>query len=322
MTLLLQRVALQNSNNGRLMKIAASSALITLALYTASCSTVSKNMGEYADKAVEKMNAYTKSSKAMSLGSSNLSDEQEYYIGRSVAARIASGYKIYTNKSRTRYINRLGVALSRYSSRPEIYAGYHFMLLESKELNAFGAPGGFIFITTGLYKSAKNEEQLAAILAHEISHVTLKHGISSIEADRINKGIKKFNKKVAKGVSTVAQKLSSADIDKMTAAFEGSVDDIVSTISSGYSHKFEFEADAEAFSILRRAGYAPKGLVSCLKTLQARARGGDKAGFNKTHPPAEERIKRIGWLVKRLKTDLGKPAPIRTKRYKRYAFKK
>lgn len=82
----------------------------------------------------------------------DINDQEEYYIGRSVAALVLSKYSVYRNDPLTRYVNLIGNAVAGFSSRPEIYAGYHFLILDSPEINALSAPGGFIFITKGLLR--------------------------------------------------------------------------------------------------------------------------------------------------------------------------
>ena len=78
-----------------------------------------------------------------------ISEEEEYYIGRAVAANILSRYPLWKNSEVTRYLNLVGKTLVLKSERPEIFGGYHFGLLDSQEANAFSAPGGIIFLTRG-----------------------------------------------------------------------------------------------------------------------------------------------------------------------------
>lgn len=82
--------------------------------------------------------------------SEEITPEQEYYIGRSVAASILNKYKIYNNTKLNSYVTSIGTLLAMHSPRPEIFGGYHFTVLDSDEINAFATPGGFIFITRGM----------------------------------------------------------------------------------------------------------------------------------------------------------------------------
>lgn len=270
-------------------------------------------IGQGAMKLWEKKDAIVKTTKALRKGFAELTMEEEYYIGRSVAARILSQYKPVADKKRTEYINTLGNVLARYSSRPETFSGYHFMLVESDEVNAFAAPSGFIFITTGLYSKVASEEQLAAVLAHEISHVTLKHGLSAIKSSRLTEAFTIIGTEAVK-------EYSSAEVAQLTAAFEGTIDDVVNKmVVSGYSRSQEYDADAEALRIVYKAGYDPSGLMKFLKNLSEQKSKSKGLGFYKTHPPADERLKKAESVAKKEKLE-GESAPTRAERFRKYAM--
>ena len=113
-----------------------------------------------------------------------ITDSEEYYVGRAVAAQILSRYKLDQNPNLTQYVNEVGQTVARKSSRPNPFKGYHFAVLDTTEINAFACPGGIIFVTRGLIQTCKNEDQLAAVLAHEVGHVANKDGINSITQAR------------------------------------------------------------------------------------------------------------------------------------------
>jgi len=115
-----------------------------------------------------------------------LTPEDEYYLGRAVAANILAVYKPYTvNTELTNYLNLICQALVINSSEPAVYNGYHVMVLDSRELNSFSTPGGHIFITKGLIDIVPSEDALAGIIAHEMAHIMLKHGIKMINDMKI-----------------------------------------------------------------------------------------------------------------------------------------
>ena len=89
--------------------------------------------------------------------------EQEYYIGRAVAANLLSTRKVWDNKAATDYLNVLERGLVIYSDRPETFGGYHVLIMDSDEINAFAAPGGLILVTRGLLRCATTEDGVAAI---------------------------------------------------------------------------------------------------------------------------------------------------------------
>jgi len=96
-----------------------------------------------------------------------ITEMEEYYIGRGVAARILSRDELYNHPETIGYVNHIGNTLAINSSRPCTYNGYHFAVLDTDEINAFACPGGIIFITRGMLKFVHNEDELAGVLAHE-----------------------------------------------------------------------------------------------------------------------------------------------------------
>ncbi|MCX5838005.1 MAG: M48 family metalloprotease, partial [Deltaproteobacteria bacterium] len=223
---------------------------------------------------------------AVSKSIEEFTPEQEYYIGRSVAAVILSKYPPHTNQFANEYLNLLGQTLAQVSDMPEIFRGYRFLVLSSDEINAFATPGGHIFVTRGLLRCCRNEDAVAAVLAHEIGHIQLKHGIQSIKKARITDALTTI---AAESARTLAPK----EVAMLTKTFGGAIMDITSTlINNGYSRAFEYEADNAAQTILKRLGYDPNGLVEMLMLMGKNLKPG-AAGFAKTHPAPQDRIDEI-----------------------------
>ena len=214
-----------------------------------------------------------------------ISEEEEYYVGRAVAARILSTYPLVENKKLTEYVNTIGILLSLQSEKPYTHGGYHFAILNTDEMNAFACPGGIIFITKGMLKAARNEEELAAVLAHEIAHVNHRDGISSIKKSRWTEAVTIIGSKAA-------ENYGPKELSKLTSIFEGSIDDIVKTlVVNGYGKSQEFSADKTALSFLTKAGYNAAALKDFLEK-----QGSSKAsegGILKTHPGTSDRIDNI-----------------------------
>ena len=262
---------------------------------------------------VEHQDAIIKSGEALRKGLADLTPQEEYYLGRAVAARILSQFKPLDDDARTRYLNTLGQVLARASSRPETFGGWHFLLLDTEEVNAFAAPGGFVFVTRGLYTTCATEEQLAAVLAHEVGHVTLRHGLGAIKNERLTEAFTTLGTEAVK-------EYSSAQLSRLAAAFEGSINDIANKmIVSGYSQGQEFEADAEAAHVAWRAGYNPAGLTEFLAALSAKGKKGDK-GFFSTHPLPKERLAQAASAIKSDKL-AGETDAARTQRFATYALR-
>jgi predicted Zn-dependent protease len=216
----------------------------------------------------------------------DITPEQEYYVGRAVGANILAQYAPYNVAPANSYLNLLGQSLALVSDRPETFGGYHFLILDSAEINAFAAPGGLIFISRGLLRCADSEDAVAAILAHEIGHVAKQHGLKAIKTARFK------DAGLAIGMAAV-EELGPSELAQVTAAFSGTIDDITSTlVNSGYSRSAEKEADLAAVDILKRAGYDPNALARMLKVMDSRLKPG-APGFAKTHPDPEDRIASI-----------------------------
>ena len=250
-----------------------------------------------------------KSAKAVARSFQDFTPEQEYYIGRTVGAVIVNKYKPYDNPAATRYINLLGQTLARASDLPETFNGYHFLILDSDEINAFAAAGGFIFITRGLLRCCRDEDAAAAVLAHEIGHVQSRHGLQAIKKSRVTAALTTL---AVEGTKT----FSGQELAELVTTFEGSITDITTTlINNGYSREFEQQADRAAVAILQRVGYDPNGLMEMLKTMQSRLRPGGP-DFAKTHPSPLSRMADIQKITGPLGA-VATPAP-RQRRFSEY----
>ncbi|HIJ59626.1 MAG TPA: M48 family metalloprotease [Nitrospirae bacterium] len=221
----------------------------------------------------------------LSKASRPISDVEEYYVGRALAARILTNYKVLNNALLIDYINLVGLSIAMHSERPNTYGGYHFTLLDTMEKNAFACPGGIIFITKGMLLSAKSEDELAAILAHEIAHINNKDGISSIKSARWTEALTIIG-------TQVARTYTSAEISKLVSLFEGAIDDVFKTIVvNGYSQQQEFSADEKAVNYLKKAGYNPKALVDFITNLNVQGSSG--GGIMNTHPSSSARLEKL-----------------------------
>ena len=227
-----------------------------------------------------------KSAAAVEKTFQDITPEQEYYIGRSVAATVLVTYKPYDNQKANEYLNVLGQTLSQFGTKPETFGGYHFVLLDTEEINAFSAPGGLIMISRGMVRLCKNEDELAAVLAHEIGHVENQHGLRAIKKGRLTSALTTLALEAGKS-------LGGSDLASVTEAFEGSITDITGTMmNSGYARTTEFQADKSAVDILKGSGYNPAALVGMLQEMQKRWVP-NGPGFGHTHPEPSVRIAEI-----------------------------
>jgi len=212
--------------------------------------------------------------------------EDQYFLGRAVAATILNMYKPYTaNPELTRYLNLICQALLINSPSIGLFNGCYVQILDSPELNAFASPGGHIFITKALVEATTSEDMLAAIIAHELAHIKLKHGMKMIEEMRIFE--------TATAMANRAYDFSGRDSAgaQRLMGFRASVTAMIDTmLRNGYSQVHEFEADKEAIALLAAAGYDPEAMIAVFKVLYD-AQGGAGFSLNTTHPSVVERVR-------------------------------
>jgi predicted Zn-dependent protease len=223
---------------------------------------------------------------AIRKGVEEISESEEYFIGRAVSAQIMARYKPLNDPGLNIYAQKVAQAVSLASDRPSIYKGYHVQVLNSDEVNAFAAPGGFIFVTRGLLKRVKSEDELACVLAHEVAHVTKRHGLKTIQTSRLTSAFTILGGEVAKNYTP-------QQISQLTTAFEGAIDDVVNKlVVNGYSRDKEYEADHFGAEYAKNANYDPAALKAFLERVAKAETGG--APLFKTHPAASKRVDELG----------------------------
>jgi beta-barrel assembly-enhancing protease len=174
------------------------------------------------------------------------SDEEK--VGDAAAAKLLGSMKVMQNPSAQTYINTLGASLAALTVRPTL--SWRFVIVDSNDLNAFAAPGGIVMVTKGLLKILDSEDELAAVLSHEIMHVVRKHHYNVI----------------------VRQRLADELTQKMAASEKNQSMNELSNVSSviyarGLDKSAEFEADFQGIQLLAKAGYDPSALISVLEKL-------------------------------------------------------
>lgn len=237
----------------------------------------------------------------------DLTPENEYYVGRAVATNIlargnykyrdAKGFQSGTLDGLTAYVNAVGSVVANAAldvknddDREAPIAGWHFVVLDDKTINAFAAPGGYVFVTAGAIEKAGSEDELAAILSHEVAHVRRGHALGSIKKSR-------FAGVFKEALDTTVQ-LDAKALGKLTEVFDGAMDDMTDALLvKGYSRDTEYEADEVGLQIMIKAGYDPKAFVTYLGKLEKTQATGS-GGLSATHPKAADRIAKLDEKVK------------------------
>lgn len=244
--------------------------------------------------------------------SKGITPDQEYYIGRAVAAKIVSTYTILEDEDLTKYLNLVGNAVAVNSDNPDVPGGYHFGRGDTKDINAFACPGGIVFVTKGLIDTLENEDELAAVLAHEIAHINNRDGIISIEDARKSGVLSAILLEPFK----FAASLTPLHLSGFSGAFLSSVDSVANTVSEdGYSKEQEFEADRDALNFLQRAAYKPSALINYQKKV-LQHHNSVESGDLQTHPGLVERINILESITPAVEQDAAK-VELRKQRFKK-----
>ena len=216
-----------------------------------------------------------------------ITPEVGYLIGRSAAATILQQYDLYDNPELTEYVNMICKVLTMHSPLPYLYKDYCVAILDSPEINAISTPGGHILISKGLIESTTSEDAIAAVLAHEISHIQLGHSAKAIDRSRTASAF--FGG--LKNVTSVTFEDTGLEFlgEGANMLAEASNDFVDFTLNTGYSQSQEYEADKNALILMTNAGYNPYAMLDMLKAID----NNEHTGWGKTHPSAKNRLKRV-----------------------------
>ena len=247
---------------------------------------------------------------------------QEFDMGAGLAAYMMK-QAINPNHPVTDYVKKIVDRLSLYSTLPYAYGGYHvFVLKDDKTVNACAAPGGFVFVTTGMLKYLKSEEELTLILAHEIGHLEFHHSVRELGPTDytgfalaaltagINLNSPAVKKQIADMATNAARKIPFFDqfskekqaqlidqtIATTTAEVQKAIDKAVEKIgqiltvvkenlADGHNVDFEAAADRRAVSLAASAGYSADALLNVLVRIKK-----DHNGFGKAYPAKRDEL--------------------------------
>src|SRR4051812_44345386 len=216
-----------------------------------------------------------------------LSLEAERKIGVETKKQILQQYKVFSSTPVTAYVNRVGQRLAQVSDRPTV--DYDFTVLDSDLINAFAAPGGFVFVTRGLLDAVDDEAELAMVLGHEIGHVAALHGVQMIQ--------KEMGQNALTVLGTIGAALVAGPEAMLMVANSASL--FSSLYLLGYSRENELQADNLGLQYMLRAGYDPQAALRFIKNLE-KLGDEDVHGWDlyfRTHPKTSERRKLIEAMI-------------------------
>ncbi|MDX8401096.1 MAG: M48 family metalloprotease, partial [Mariprofundaceae bacterium] len=215
-----------------------------------------------------------------------MSEEQELALGQAAAKQVAQQMPLLkASDPLVRYVDAVGQRLAKVSDRPELF--YRFHVVDDPTINAFALPGGYIYIHRGLLVHLNNEAELAAVLGHEIGHVTARHAV------------KRYTQAQA---YQLGMTITSIFVPIPMAV--GQISDLIAlAVIQGYGREAELQSDELSLKYLARAGYDPHATIGILETLKRlddldakeKREAGEKVeryhGAFASHPETEKRIR-------------------------------
>lgn len=202
----------------------------------------------------------------------------EVSMGRSVHSEIIKKYPLSENEVKTGRLREIGNKLAAVSDRQDYE--YNFYLLDDEKINAFTSPGGRIYMHEGLYDKLKSDDEIAAVLAHEIGHCSAKHVVKKIQASMGYNIISML----------ILTTLKIEDDERRQAAMASNA--LMSVIMLGYSRKDEYQSDELGIKYMRLAGYDPDGVLKVFQVLKDNSKGSQAPLILRSHPYLDDRIEK------------------------------
>jgi predicted Zn-dependent protease len=218
--------------------------------------------------------------------SKDIEPEQEYTVGRNIAAQVMYTYPPIEDQEKIRKVNLIGQALVLKSTKPDTFNGYSFMVLDQDDPNGFATPGGHVFVTKGMLDLCETDSHIAAILSHEIGHVAAGHGTEII------KKMRKTDLALTAG-QEVAKNSGKGEVAALSGIAKGLLEKVM---EKGFGREQELEADGLGALNLKAAGFDPEAIIEMLEKIEAKYGKLDIALF-KSHPRPEIRIAHVKKVI-------------------------
>lgn len=203
-------------------------------------------------------------------------------VGRQAASEVEQQLPVLNDNQATSYVSRVGQRLvnnipSEFQ-HPEF--NYYFKLIDARDINAFALPGGPMYVNRGMIEAARTEGEMAGVMAHELSHVALRHGTAQATKGQkygLLAGILGIGGQILGGPAGAAAQIAGQGVGVYFLKF---------------SREYETEADILGARIMAGAGYDPRDLANMFKTIEQQG-GGSSGGFMSSHPSPSDRYARI-----------------------------
>jgi len=202
-----------------------------------------------------------------------MSDEEEVNIGKSLSKEVENRFKLSEDISLQTKVSEIGQKIAEVCDRKSIL--YYFKVLDEDEKNAFALPGGYIYVFKGILEEIENDDELAYVLAHEVSHITARHSIDLLKKNFGFNILMLIAKAGAPDPETLKRTNTALDL-----------------LMLSYSREDELMADRLAVRFMQRAGFNPEGAISFLeKFKEIKRKEPIRILYGRTHPYINERIR-------------------------------
>jgi len=232
----------------------------------------------------------------------NIDEAQEIQFGENMSAVLLGVRPLYENRDINIYVNNVGMWLAQNSSRPNL--PWQFGVIKSSAINAFAAPGGFVFITSGMLMQLENEAQLAAVLAHEISHITEKHHLNAIKEEASRSAV---TETLFISAQAYQDNTNGSSKEQEYRTWAKKVTGMAQELYvKGLNKEDEFMADVYGIRLLARSGYDAFAYIDNLQILASiSADDSALALLYKTHPTPQKRLEALVEQVHKLANNKG-----------------
>lgn len=214
----------------------------------------------------------------------SISTEQEVELGKEVSAEVEKQYGVIKEPKYNDIVQEVGRRIAAVAPRKDVQ--YSFAVLNSDDVNAMSAPGGFIFVNKGLLDYINfDKDILAFVIGHEVGHVVARHAVKMLEREL----------KTEIAIAAITRNEQWARMLSFTRDL----------VLLGYGRDNEFEADRWGVELAYKAGYDPQGAVRFFQKLLKDEKGKPSklAVFFQTHPPTQDRLNRVQEEIRRLEQD-------------------
>ena len=218
----------------------------------------------------------------LKLHSNKYSIQDDVKLGRQAAAEAEQQFPLLRDEEASSYVERVGNRLVAAIPSEFRHSGfqYYFRVVNARDINAFALPGGPMYVNRGMIEAARREGEMAGVMAHEISHVALRHGTAQATKGQkygLLAGILGIGGAILGGPAGAAAQIASQGVGVYFLKF---------------SREYETEADILGAQIMAGAGYDPRDLAAMFQTIERRG-GGSSGGFLSSHPSPQNRYARI-----------------------------